>query len=158
MIIAIDTNILLDILLNDPTYYSTSSRLIEEYSHQGTLIICPLVYAEILTLFLKRHSDAMQLDEFLSNFGITVIGFSKEDTLVAAAAWQTRSRHKVTCPACGHEHEFSCEKCKQPLHWRNHILTDYFIGAHAQNRADILLTRDVAFYKKHFTVKVTKGL
>jgi len=157
MITAVDTNILLDILIGDPDFYDKSFSLIEEYGAKGALIICPLVYTELLVFFIKRSKDeaTTKLDEFLSNLSITVIGFSKEDTLTAATAWHNKtSIDKIQCSSCGHEQHFVCMNCRKPVKWRTHFLTDFFIGAHAQNRAAVLLTRDQGFYKKHFTIKI----
>src|SRR3989344_914773 len=135
MITAVDTNILLDILIGDPDFYDKSFSLIEEYG--------------------AKDEATTKLDEFLSNLSITVIGFSKEDTLTAATAWHNKtSIDKIQCSSCGHEQHFVCMNCRKPVKWRTHFLTDFFIGAHAQNRAAVLLTRDQGFYKKHFTIKI----
>lgn len=161
MITAVDTNILLDILGNDPSYYEQSAGLIEGSSAQGMLIICPLVYSELLPFFIKKHAnnrDAIKkLDLFLFEMGVHVINFSREDAQSAGSVWKRfldENKNSVYCPSCGGENKPSCNKCQKVLKWRNHILTDFFIGAHAQNRAEVFLTRDHGLYKKYFTMKI----
>lgn len=164
MVVAVDSNILLDILANDSEFYSQSSNLLQSYHAQSTLIISPLVYSELFVLFLEKHKTkntaVNKLDNFLQDFGIHVINLSKNDAHDAAAAWIIFLRTKkngVSCPSCGSQNKFLCSTCKREIKWRNHILTDFFIGSHAQNNADVLLTRDRGFYKKYFKVRVAEG-
>ena len=66
---AIDTNILLDILGNDPEFSKSSIELLEKQSHLGNFIISPVVYSELLVFFLKRHDTKTaisKLEEFLN--------------------------------------------------------------------------------------------
>jgi len=54
MITAIDTNVLLDILLADARLFSVSSRALEQAATQGSLVICDLVYAEVCVHFRNQ--------------------------------------------------------------------------------------------------------
>lgn len=49
MITAIDTNILLDILIPDAPYTKASEELLDEAHSQGALVIAELVYAKLLS-------------------------------------------------------------------------------------------------------------
>lgn len=158
MITAIDSNILYDVLVDDSEFSSSSQDSLQEQSHQGSLLISPLVYSELLVYFLRKHgreTAVVKLKEFLHDLAIHISPFLEQDYIVAAEAWGKFSKRKeVECPHCGTANVFSCSQCKRQVFWRNHILTDFLIGAHAQNNADCLLTRDRGYYRKYFAVRI----
>jgi len=158
MITAIDTNILMDILIKDLEFSEKSKELLENQGGAGGLIISPIVYSEMIVFFLKRHEAKIavsKLDEFLDDMNIQVSEFTKEDLIISSQAWQKFTDSKsVICPKCGAKNHFNCKKCKSQIFWRNHMITDFLIGAHAQNHSDVFLTRDRGYYKKYFKVKI----
>ncbi len=158
MITAIDTNILVDVIGGLSDLYGESSSLLERHSNKGSLIISPIAYSELLAVFLKQydeHEAGSMLAKFLSDTGIRIFEFAPEDFKLAAKAWREfTSTRQLICSKCGAVNAFSCKKCGAQMSWRNHILTDFLIGAHAQNHADTLLTRDKSHYKKYFKVKI----
>ena len=156
---AIDTNILLDILQNDPQHQNTSTLLLQTQNNETELIISPLVYTELLVLFLKKHDSLIaqeKLHEFLKDLDICIIPLENIDYTLAAQIWTKHIQKTKTifCPKCGKENLIKCQHCTQPLLWRNHILTDFLIGAHAQNHAQYFLTRDRGYYKNNFQIKI----
>ena len=156
MITAIDTNVLLDIAGDDPEFSDMSIELLERQNSLGNLIISPIVYSELLAFFLKRYGlQAIdKLNEFLGDSGIQILEFTMEDFNLAAKIWQNFHTKQISCPKCGTTSHFNCRKCNSQILWRNHIITDFLIGAHAQNHADSFLTRDRGYYKKYFKLKI----
>ena len=57
----IDSNVLLDILTEDEEWFDWSSSMLEAAAHRGTLVINPIIYAEVSVAF-PRIED---LDESL---------------------------------------------------------------------------------------------
>ena len=159
MISAVDANVLLDVAGNSPLFYGKSVELLEKHSASGSLVICPVVYSELLVFFLRKHDKKYavhMMEKFLTDIGVTVSDFVKQDFVLAAEAWLgfLGTKGTVQCPKCGVGNNLTCKQCHSPLFWKNHVLSDFLIGAHAQNHANVLLSRDRGYYKKYFTVKI----
>lgn len=113
------------------------------------LIICEIVYAELASQF---HSEKT-LKEFLSDTGIRLIHSDEKTLCLSAERWKAYAnsgKHKLRCPKCGLEVSLICHKCKNAVLFRQHIISDFIMGAHAIARAEILLSRDRGFYKTYF--------
>jgi predicted nucleic acid-binding protein len=125
MITAIDTNVLLDILVPNQKFCEGAIQAVENSASSGSLVICDLVYAELCMHFAARH----ECDDFLESNEIRVQSFSREAGFLASRAWRTY---------------------RQQGGQRTRILPDFMIGAHAQTQATRLLSRDRGFYRKLF--------
>ena len=125
MITAIDTNILLDILVPNKEFVQTAISILEKAVSEGQLIICDLVYAELCTYFEVQA----ECDEFLSALEIRVEPISREAQFLASRVW--RAYRKQGGP-------------------RTSILPDFLIGAHAKLHAEQLVSRDRGFYRSMF--------
>jgi predicted nucleic acid-binding protein len=125
MITAVDTNILLDLLLPNEQFVERSLRAIEEAAVAGSLVICDIVYAELCVHFHRQQ----ECDAFLEDAGIRTEPLSRPAAFLSSRVWRT----------------YRSQGGK-----RDRILADFLIGAHAQSQASRLLSRDRGFYRKMF--------
>ena len=124
MITAVDTNVLLDILLPNDEFYAASAAALQE-SASGSLVICDIVYAELCVHFESQH----ECDAFLGNVEIQVQSLTRSAHFLASRAWRSYRQHGGK---------------------RTKILADFLIGAHAMKQATRLLSRDRGFYRSLF--------
>jgi len=149
MTVAVDTNILLDLLLPDPKYLEYSLSLLNRYGKRHQLIISEVVYGELASQF----TDEETLRDFLINTGISLVNSGLEALWKASRAWQnyTKTRsHLFQCSHCGHSQQLLCEQCQHLIISRQHIMSDFLIGGHASFHAGSLLTRDRGYYQRYF--------
>ena len=149
MITAIDTNIFLDILIPNATHAQASKKSLDKVMRMGALVICEAVYGELASQFPTQHD----LDRFLTDTRIQLASSLTQTLHHASAAWKTYSRSRgkdVQCPQCGNSQTIECSSCGVVIAPRQHILTDFLIGAHARCQADQFLTRDLSFYRTYF--------
>ena len=125
MITAIDTNVLLDVLIPNERFFELSLRAIEEAAGEGSLVVCDLVYAELCVHFAAQR----ECDAFLDANEIRVEPLSRSAHFLASRVW--RSYRQQGGP-------------------RLKILSDFLIGAHAMAQANRLVSRDRGFYRKLF--------
>lgn len=125
MITAVDTNVLLDILLPDESFFELSARALERAATAGALVVCDIVYAELCVHFRAQRD----CDEFLRQCEIRVESLSRPASFLASRAWRSYRRQGGK---------------------RARILPDFLIGAHAQLQASQLLSRDRGFYREMF--------
>src|SRR5471030_1991500 len=85
MITAIDTNILLDILVPNEEFYEVSADALQESATAGSLVICDIVYAELCIHFRTQH----ECDAFLESNEIRVQALTREAHFLASRAWRT---------------------------------------------------------------------
>ncbi|MYB70771.1 MAG: type II toxin-antitoxin system VapC family toxin [Gemmatimonadetes bacterium] len=125
MITAVDTSVLLDVFLPDERYGPRSKELLRNAYDRGAILICDVVYAELVPAF----DDRATLDGVLREISATI---SPIDTDIAYEAGQRWSRYR------------------QAGGPRDRIITDFLIGAHAVVKAETFLTRDRGFYATYF--------
>jgi predicted nucleic acid-binding protein len=125
MTTAVDTNILLDIVIPDETTGQASRELLRIAYDQGPALVCDIVYAELVPAFGSRAA----LDAALRTVGATVSPINTDIAFAAGLRWGQYRR------AGGP---------------RTRILSDFLIGAHAVATAGTFLTRDRGFYATYF--------
>ena len=126
MITFVDTNVLLDVFLPDPKWGQKSTIRLEQSFNQGSLIINEIIYSELAPQF----SSKALLDDVLKTLSIRIVSLDLKAAYHAGRIWKNYRK------AGGR---------------RNRILADFLIGAHAEIKAEQLLTRDRGFYKKYFS-------
>ena len=123
--VLVDSNVLLDIATNDPKWAEWSAGALAECADCTTLIISPIVYAQLS------------------------IGFSTIEALDAALPFAPYERDALPWEA-----GFLAGKCylsyRRRAGQRPTPLPDFYIGAHAAIERLALLTRDVACYRTYF--------
>ena len=121
----VDTNILLDLVTDDPTWAEWSIRQLDAAAVNGSLVINSVIYAELSVRF-ERIED---LDEVLSEAGIMMEDIPRAALFLAGKVFR---RYRGAGGS------------------RTGVLPDFFIGAHAAVSKLSLLTRDIQRYRTYF--------
>ena len=150
MITAVDTNIILDVLIPGEPFGESSKELLDRHFSQGKLILCEVVVAELAARFPSQE----ELASFLADTRMDLLHSNEESLYLAGTRWVQYARKnekgRFSCGTCGHAFEPACPECKAPLTRRLHVLADFLIGAHALVHADCILSRDLGVYKTYF--------
>ena len=91
MITAVDTNVLLDVVLPDPTYAKESTELLQTAYDEGALIISHLVYAELVPQFGSKQV----LADVLSQLGIEAYPTDDEIAFVAGVGTTVLGKNRT---------------------------------------------------------------
>lgn len=121
---AVDSSVLLDVLLADPQHAKSSEAALRERISQGGLIVSEVVVAEITPVL-----PSATIREFLSDWQIQFIPSSFESAALAGEMF------RVYLERGGK---------------RGRVVPDFLIAAHAQLHADGLLARDRGYYRDYF--------
>lgn len=123
--ILIDSNILFDLLSEDPNWYRWSASAVAVAASESELAINPVIYAETSV----RFKTPKEFDEFFPPNEF------RREPLPYAAAFLAAKAHLAYRRSGG---------------IRTSTLPDFFIGAHAAVSGFRLLTRDAKRYKTYF--------
>ena len=126
----VDSNIILDVFLDDPIWAEWSETALSEYVTHTPLYINQIIYSEISIGFNKIE----ELEVAISKSGFQMLEIPKESLFLAGKAFLKYRKYKGAK--------------KSPL-------PDFFIGAQAAVLDLELITRDKNRYQTYFpTVKI----
>ena len=123
--VLVDSNVILDILTQDPSWYTWSEQQLIQCAALGELVINPIIYAEVSISF----ASADEADHVLNQ------GFFRLEPLPYEAAFQAGQAFLAYRRRGGD---------------RRSPLPDFYIGAHAMTVGLSLLTRDANRYRTYF--------
>lgn len=121
----VDTNVLLDVIQDDPNWFEWSAQRLAEGRVRSRLCINAIVYAELC----QRYKSREQVDKIIATLQLDWLEFSRDCLYLAAQAfgvYKTREGRKLN------------------------VLADFFIGAQAMQLDCQLLTRDARRYRTYF--------
>jgi predicted nucleic acid-binding protein len=123
--VLVDTNVLLDVLQNDPEWASWSQDELDASAAIDSLAINPIIYSELSMAFARIE----ELDTVIEEASLDIEAIPKEALFLAGKVFLSYRRSQVT---------------------KHNVLPDFFIGAHAAVMRWPILTRDVNRYHTYF--------
>ena len=123
--ILVDSNIILDLFLDDPKWAEWSETTLENRARHSTLCINPIIYAEISIGFTRIET----LEKAILKAGFQILEIPREALFLAGKAFlKYRKRDGIKMSP----------------------LPDFYIGAQAAVLNLDLITRDVSRYRSYF--------
>jgi len=122
----VDTNVLVDVLEDDPEWADWSIGQLRAQSKIHRLAINPIIYSELSLTF----STVEALDRTIDDLGLTMIEIPRPALFLAGKAFVRYRRQGGK---------------------KENVLADFFIGAHAAVSRYPLLTRDTRRYSTYFS-------
>ncbi len=123
--VLVDSDVLLDVLTEDPEWFEWSSNALKDCTENSALVINPVIYAEVSV----RFETIEELEDALPGAMFERRGIPWEAAFLAGKCFLRYRR------AGGH---------------RTVPLPDFFIGAHAAVQKLDLVTRDPARFRSYF--------
>ena len=121
----VDTNVLVDVLENDPDWADWSIAQLQAQSKVHRLAVNPIIYSEVSMTF----STVEALDQVLDGMQLRLLEIPKPALFLAAKAFEQYRRNGGV---------------------KNNVLANFFIGAHAAVGGLPVLTRDTRRYRNYF--------
>lgn len=121
----VDSNVILDVLTEDPRWYAWSSNALAQCANDGPLYINPIIYAEVSI----GVATIEEMEEALPPESFPRLPIPLEAAFLAGKAFLRYRKRKGT---------------------KITPLPDFFIGAHAAVAGLQLLTRDSRRYRTYF--------
>ena len=121
----VDTNVLVDVLEDDPEWSDWSINQLRSQAKIHRLAINPVIYSELSLTF----SSAEALDLTINDLGLAMIEIPRAALFLAGKAFA---------------------RYRRPGGKKQNVLSDFFIGAHAAVSDFPILTRDSRRYTSYF--------
>ncbi len=121
----VDTNVILDVVENDLHWAAWSQAQLEAASLKYTLLINPVIYAELSIAYQRIE----ELEAMLKRAELRLESLPREALFLAGRVFLKYRQRKGT---------------------KSGVLPDFFVGAHAAVSGIPLLTRDVGRYRTYF--------
>ena len=121
----VDTNVLVDVLEDDPRWADWSIGQLRAQSKIHPLLINPIIYAELSLTFSRVEA----LDQTIESMGLVLKELPRPALFLAGKAFV-----------------LYCRKGGK----KSSVLADFFVGAHAAVLGCPLLTRDAQRYRSYF--------
>ncbi len=121
----VDSNVILDVFLDDPHWADWSESVLAHHSVHATLYINSIIYTEVSVGFAKIE----RLESSLARGGFRMLDIPKEALFLAGKAYLAYGKGRGAK--------------KSPL-------PDFYIGAQAAVFSLDLITRDVSRYRTYF--------
>ncbi len=121
----IDSNVLIDLLIDDPKWSDWSLKHLEQAALKGPLLINDIIYSETSTRYLAIED----FQNALASAKVTVVPIPRMALFLAGKAFM---------------------KYRRAGGIRTGVLADFLIGAHAAVEKLPLLTRDTRRYRHYF--------
>lgn len=121
----VDTNVLVDVLEDDPAWADWSIRQLRAQAQVHDLLINPVIYSELSLAFESVEA----LDKVIENLGLGFQEIPRPALFLAGRAFVKYRREGGA---------------------KANVLADFFIGAHAAVLGCGILTRDARRYRNYF--------
>ena len=121
----VDTNVILDVISNDPQWAAWSQAQLDAASLKSTLVINPVIYAELSIAYARIE----ELESMIERAGFRLDPIPREALFLAGRVFLLYRKRRGS---------------------KTGVLPDFFIGAHAAIAGIPLLTRDVGRYATYF--------
>jgi len=121
----VDTNVLIDVLQDDPEWADWSIRHLRAQSQLHDLAINPIIYSQLSLMYESIEA----LDQTVAAMRLSFLEVPRPALFVAAKAFMRYRREGGT---------------------KHNVLPDFFIGGHAAVAGCGILTRDPARYRSYF--------
>ncbi len=125
MTTAIDTSVLLDILLDDPVFGKKSETALNQARQRGRLVVGETVVAELGPVL----ANADEVAEFLADYGLEFVASTQQSAHLAGTTFKAYLKNRGTS---------------------KRVVPDFLVAAHARSCADCLLARDRGYYGEYF--------